>query len=118
MDTLQDIEVQRAATLRKLREQTTEQLKIALDEAKIFDIDLDMQSPRILIPEDSTNENAPILVFDVGRLMFFSNSDASNSPANDITPSPKFYDYFLLTLSNTKAQLTTWNDINSNVNPI
>lgn len=47
----------------------TASLQHAIDEHKTLDIDMDVQSPLIIIPQDCTTADCPHLVVDLGRLV-------------------------------------------------
>jgi hypothetical protein len=105
----EEAEALAALRVRRFGEQTSEQLQKALRDAKVFDLNIDMQAPRIIIPEDATNSNTNVLMIDLGRLNL---STTPSVAASELVPAKQndFYDEFSISLTKAKAQLIKWNE--------
>ena len=97
-----------------VRKNAALQLQSALDHHKRIDLRVDVVAPNIIIPSSFLEENAPVLIIELGTLSFHSKLKEgihSNSNTNNIALSSDhlneddFYDHFDLRLSDISASV-------------
>jgi hypothetical protein len=114
---LEDIEIAAANRLKAIKEQTRQQLVLALANKKVFSMKIDIkvtsvhsnankQAPTILIPVNCTDEHSKVLVLDLGRLSIETAPTSHN--LRDIAEED-FYDEYKLNMTDITAIITSNN---------
>ena len=112
-----DIKSKAMESVNNLSAVTRAQLEDALQTHKSVDLNVNIQAPTIIIPENATIEDSPLLVLDLGHLKVKSEVqqiDKSEEQKYNRKESD-YYDHFELSLTEVKMLLvpknvTNWKD--------
>ena len=83
---MEEFNVRAYTRLKEIRQHTEDQLIQAMADRKIFDIQVHLSAPNIMIPKDFTNKNSPVLVLILGTLSISSDLRDKKAKRRGIIP--------------------------------
>eukprot|EP01122_Echinamoeba_exundans_P011264 TRINITY_DN4424_c0_g1_i1.p1 TRINITY_DN4424_c0_g1~~TRINITY_DN4424_c0_g1_i1.p1 ORF type:complete len:3569 (-),score=802.37 TRINITY_DN4424_c0_g1_i1:9-9890(-) len=73
-------------------------LKLAFSKRKILQLDVDVQAPRIILPEDCSSETSPAVIVDLGHLLLQTDTTVKSKKSDD-----SLYDTYQLKMTGLAA---------------
>ena len=109
---ISDLKNKALESVNNLSAVTMAQLEDALQQHKTVDLHVNLQAPTILIPENPTLIDSPMLVLDLGHLSVKTDLQAIDKKEKDNRKESDFYDIFNLALTQVKVLLVPKSDVN------